>query len=112
MASQDEFADHVADLLSDLGTITYRLMFGGYGIYLDGRIIAIADDGVLYLKADDENREAFESRGMEPFRPFPDRDTTMSYYRVPDGALDDRDRLQELARTSMDAARRSAAKAT
>lgn len=100
----------MADLLSDLGNITYRLMFGGYGIYVDERIVGIADDGVLYLKADDENRPVFEAAGMEPFRPFPDRDTTMSYYRAPDEAMDDRDRLVELARTSLGAAQRSAAR--
>jgi DNA transformation protein and related proteins len=107
---EDEFCDHVADLLSPLGKITYRRMFGGFGIYVDGRIVAIADDGVLYLKADDENRPGFEAAGMEPFRPFPDRDTAMSYYQVPAEALDDQDRLIGLARTSLEAAQRSAAR--
>lgn len=108
MAKQDTFCDHVADLLSPLGAVTYRYMFGGYGIYVDGRIVAIVDDGELFLKADDENRPAFEDLDMEPFRPFPDRDSTMPYYRVPDDAMDDRDRLLDLARTSVAAAQRGA----
>ena len=112
MPTQDEFADHVASLLGDLGAITDRIMFGGYGIYADDRIIAIADGGALYLKADDENRQVFEDAGMPPFQPFPDRDTTMSYYRVPDEALDDPKRLLGLARVSLAAAQRSAAKTT
>lgn len=110
MPKQDEFCDHVADLLSPLGDITYRYMFGGYGIYVDERIVAIADEGQLYLKADDENRARFEELGMERFRPFPDRDSTMPYHRVPDDVLDDQDRLLELTRTSLEAAHRSAAR--
>ena len=110
MPREDEFCDHVADLLSPLGKITYRHMFGGFGIYVDGRIVAIADDGVLYLKADDQNRPRFETAGMEPFRPFPGRDTAMSYYQVPADALDDPRRLLALARTSLEAAGRSAAR--
>lgn len=110
MPKDDEFCNHVADLLSPLGKVTYRHMFGGFGIYVDGRIVAIADDDVLYLKADDENRPGFENAGMAPFRPFPDRDTTMSYYEVPVDALDDPDQLLPLARTSVEVARRSAAR--
>lgn len=110
MPTQDEFCDHVADLLAPLGDVTYRYMFGGYGIYVDERIVAIADDGVLYLKADDVNRPRFEELDMERFRPFPDRDSTMPYHRVPEEVLEDRDRLLELARTSLAAAHRSAAR--
>lgn len=110
MAKENEFCDHVADLLAPLGEVRYRHMFGGYGIYVDERIVAIADDGELYLKADDVNRPRFEKLGMEPFRPFPDKDTTMPYFRVPPDVLDDRKRLLRLARTSVAVAERSAAR--
>lgn len=110
MAKENEFCDHVADLLSPLGEVRYRHMFGGYGIYVDDRIVAIAADDELYLKADDENRPRFEKLGMEPFRPFPDRDTTMPYHRVPPEVLDDRKKLLKLARTSLAVAERSAAR--
>jgi len=108
LAKQDTFCDHVADLLAPLGAVTYRYMFGGYGIYVDGRIVAIVDDGELYLKADDVNRPGFEALGMSPFQPFSDRDSTMPYYRVPDETLDNQDRLLELTRTSLAAADRGA----
>ena len=45
---------------------------------------------------------------MSPFQPFPDRDSTMPYYRVPDDVLDDQDRLLALTRTSLEAADRGA----
>ena len=43
-------------------------MFGGHGLYLDGTIVGIVVDDVLYLKTDDETRRAFVERGLRPFR--------------------------------------------
>lgn len=110
MAKENEFCEHLVDLLSPLGEVTYRHMFGGHGIYVDGHIVAIAADAELYLKADEVNRPRFEELGMERFQPFPGRDTAMPYHRVAAEMLDDRDRLLELARTSVEVARRSAAR--
>ena len=88
-----QFCDHVVDLLAPLGRVTYRSMFGGWGFYVDGTIFAIADEEVLYLKADDENRPLNEAAGSGPFRPYPGRDTAMSYYEVPVEVFDDADAL-------------------
>jgi len=105
---EDPICEHLVDLLSPLGEVTYRRMFGGFGLYVDGRIVAIVDDGVLYLKADEVNRPRFEALGMAPFRPFPDKDTTMPYHEVPADLLDDQERLLELAGTAVAVAGRSA----
>ena len=37
MAKTNEFCDYLMDRLAPLGTPSYKFMFGGYGIYLDGR---------------------------------------------------------------------------
>lgn len=70
--------------------VTTRAMFGGHGLYVDNVIVAIVIDDVLYFKTDDTNREAFASRGLEPFRYITkEREVhVMSYYRAPDEALD------------------------
>lgn len=104
-----EFCDHVVDLLAPLGRVTYRSMFGGWGFYLDGLFFAVADEDVLYLKADDGNRPLYEAAGSGPFRPYPDRDATMSYYEVPAEVLDDAEALAEWARAALEAARRARA---
>jgi|SRR5215216_4992651 len=110
MPKQNEFCDYLMDLLAPLGRPSYRFMFGGYGIYLDGLIIGIVVDDVLLLRADAENRPDFEARGIEPFRPYPDKMTsTMPYYTVPDDVFEDQDVLLEWAGRSREAALRAQA---
>jgi DNA transformation protein and related proteins len=110
MPKQNEFCDYLMDILAPLGTPSYRFMFGGYGIYLDGVIIAIVVDDVLLLRADEENRPDFEARGIEPFRPYPDKMTsTMPYYTVPDDVFEDSDVFLEWAGRSREAALRAQA---
>ena len=49
------------------GPVTVRRMFGGAGIYADGTMFALVADGVIYLKADEQNVPAFEREQLEPF---------------------------------------------
>ena len=50
MAYNPEFVKYIADQLSNAGQITYRKMFGDYGMYLDGKIFAlICDDQLLTI---------------------------------------------------------------
>jgi DNA transformation protein len=66
----------------------------------------IADD-TLYLKVDDTNRRDFESRGMEPFRPYGERGETMHYYQVPPEVLEVPDELCRWAGKAITVARRT-----
>ncbi len=50
MASTLEFVEYVCDQISDAGVITYRKMFGEYGIYCDGKIIGLICDNMFYVK--------------------------------------------------------------
>lgn len=113
MAKTDPFCDHLVDVLRPLGLVTYRFMFGGYGMYADGVLFAIVDDGVFMLKADAESKAPFVERGIGPFQPDPRGKMTMPYFKVPDELLDDQDELLAWARIAVEAARRmAAAKAT
>lgn len=100
MAKTNEFCEYVADRLAPLGTVTYRFMFGGYAIYLDGLLIAIVADDALLLRADEENRGDFEARGIGSFRPDADKPGTMPYYQVPDDVFEDQDELLRWAERS------------
>ena len=40
MASKIEFVEFIVDQLQEAGLITYKKMFGEYGIYCDGKIFA------------------------------------------------------------------------
>lgn len=105
------FVDHVLDLLAPLGAPSSRAMFGGYGVYLDGRIVAIVVDDELYLKSDDATLPTFVARGMEPFAyEAQGRLAVMQYYRVGAEVLEQPGALLELARLSQAASARAAAK--
>jgi DNA transformation protein len=111
MPKQNEFCDHAVDLLAPLGTPSYRFMFGGYAIYLDGLIVAIVADDTLLLRADEENRGEYEARGIGPFQPYPEKGMRpMPYYAVPDDVFEDVDELLRWAGQSREAALRAQAR--
>ncbi|MCQ0986199.1 TfoX/Sxy family protein [Jiella marina] len=84
----DEF---LRDLFSSLPVISIRRMFGGKGIYSDGRIVAVVVGDELYLKSDDQAAERYEAAGLKRWvYPRPGKTPiTMPYYRLPDEAFDD-----------------------
>ena len=75
-------------------------MFGGAGLYRDGKMFGLVSDDVAYLKVDDSNREDFEKAGSSPFRPYVDKDRTMSYYEIPPDVLEYHAELGEWASRS------------
>ena len=94
MSVSPGFRDFVLEQLGRVAPgVTGRAMFGGLGLYADGRIFGLVDDDVLYLKVDDLTRPEFEAAGMGPFRPFGPDGEAMGYWRLPDGVLDDAEAL-------------------
>lgn len=57
MASKEEFVQYIADQLAEVGNITYRKMFGEYGIYCDGKIFALVCDNQLFVKITEAGRK-------------------------------------------------------
>jgi DNA transformation protein len=98
-------------LFSVFGPVEVRRMFGGAGIYADGRMFALVSDGVIYLKADAHNVLAFERERLEPFTyaTRAGRRGVMSYRRMPDRLYDDPDELAVWARAALAAAGRGGA---
>lgn len=89
MPVSDSFLDFILDQLASWGGVSSRKMFGGVGLFREGKIFGLIADDVVYLKVDDSNRDEFEAAGSEPFKPFPDKPNTMSYYEVPADILDE-----------------------
>ena len=106
MAVSEDYLIYVLDQLDSLGSVQSRRMFGGAGIYCRGVMFALVADDVLYLKVDDSNRGDFEAAGMEPFRPYPDKATVMSYYEVPADVLESKSELADWAEKALHAAER------
>jgi DNA transformation protein len=84
-----------------------RSMFGGVGIYNGDLFFALIDDDTLYFKVDDRTRPDFESRGMEPFRPYGPEGEVMQYYCLPAEVLEDAEALGDWAQRAMAVARRA-----
>jgi TfoX-like protein len=58
--------DDIRELFCVFGPVEVRRMFGGAGIYAEGRMFALVSDGVIYLKADAHNAPAFEREQLAP----------------------------------------------
>ena len=111
MTRDDDFAWH-RELLAALGRIDVRRMFGGAGLYADGRIVALVVEDVLYLKTDDASRDRFRDAGGRPFAyAGKGRTVETSYWTPPDDALDSGDAMAPWARLAREAALRAEAKA-
>lgn len=50
MASDLNLVEYVVEQLGGAGVITYKKMFGEFGIYCDGKIVGVICDNVLYVK--------------------------------------------------------------
>jgi DNA transformation protein and related proteins len=106
LRSSASFERFVLDQLADLGPVTSRKMFGGVGLYCGDVFFGIIARDELYLKVDEKTRERYERAGMHPFKPYPNRPTTMKYYGVPLEVLESGVELTRWARDAVDAASR------
>ena len=68
MSKDASFRDYVVhDLLSNFSGISSRAMFGGYGVYKDGKIFAIIANGELFVKGRKETEQFFKSNRSHQF---------------------------------------------
>lgn len=114
MANHREFVNHALDLVSLLGPVQARAMFGGHGLYCRGVMFGLLDDDELFLKTDDECRPRFEAAGCRRWV-YASKDGPMEtgYFRPPDEAHEDPEAMLPWSRLALDAAlRKAAAKAS
>ena len=101
MPVSEDFMEFCLDQLSGLGKVSAKRMFGGAGLYCNGKMFGLLANDVAYLKVDDSNRSAYEERGAGQFKPFPDKPVLMPYYEVPTDVLEDPVEFVEWAETSL-----------
>ena len=90
MTTDLSFVEYVAEQSQLQGRISHRKMFGEYGLYVDGKIVALACDNSLFVKATTATAELTGDLPRHP--PYPGA----SAYPVADELLDDPDRLRAL----------------
>jgi DNA transformation protein and related proteins len=104
MTTREGFLAFILDQLTDIDDITSRPMFGGIGLYAGAVFFGIIFHDILYLKVDDSTRPDYERAGMKPFTPYAPRKTTLQYYEVPAGVLENAEDLAAWARKAITAA--------
>ena len=110
MSNSKDFIAHVVELIRPAAA-SAKPMFGGPGIYIDQRIVALVVDDTLYIKTDDQTRPRFTDAGRPPFA-YAAHDGAMHqtrYYPGPDEALDSPLALADWIRLGADAAMRRSA---
>lgn len=88
MGSQLEFVQYVADQLREAGDITYRKMFGEYGVYCDGKIFALICEDQLFVKITEAGRKVWDD-----LQEIPPYEGAKPYYLVED--VEDRSLLSK-----------------
>lgn len=98
----------IRDLFQTLGSISIKRMFGGKGIFFEGRILAVEVDGEVLLKADSKSAPQFAAAGSSQWvyegKRIP---VKMPYWTIPDSAIDDPDEMEHWVMLAWDAALRA-----
>ncbi len=107
MALDTSFKDYILnDVISFLGNVRAKAMFGGYGVYWHDSFAALIADGELFTKANPELRVKYCRLGCHPFS-YAKKDgklAEMNYMSVPEEVLEDRELLRVRFNESLDLA--------
>ncbi|MGE3962431.1 MAG: TfoX/Sxy family protein [Dehalococcoidia bacterium] len=99
--------EEIVARLAPFADVSARFMFGGWGLYAEGVMFGLVDEGAVYLRIDDLNRPAFEAAGQQQWTyDMKGKVSPMPYFSLPPDAYDDPDAL----RTWFDSARAAAAR--
>ena len=104
----NDTCDYLIDQLSGWSVVIAKRMFGGHGLYQGGLMFAIVSDEDVYFKVDAQNRDDYAAAGMPPFTyEAKGRTVQLSYWRVPEEAIEDAEMLCQWAEKSHAAAQRA-----
>lgn len=102
------FVDTLPEVFERFGRVMARRMFGGHGVYHDGRMFALVLGDTLYLKTDAESAAHFDRLQLPAFSyERQGKLMQMSYREAPAEVFEDRDEAAIWARRAWEAALRS-----
>ncbi len=90
MASDISFVEYIVEQMEGAGEITYKKMFGEYGLYCNGTIIALICNDQLFIKPTEAGRSFINHAVEAP--PYPG---AKPYFLIED-QLDDREWIGNL----------------
>jgi len=92
-------AEAFIDNIVALGDVSSKKMFGGYGLFHDGKMFGLLDSkGRYFLKVDDGNRAEYEAENCV-------QHSRMPYFSLPDDVLSNKDLLISWAEKSIAASK-------
>lgn len=101
--------ESIREFFDQFGIVSVRRMFGGHGVFADGMMFALEQDGELYLKADDLTIPKLAAEQSEPFvYRSRGREIALSYWKLPERLYDEPDDFTSFARDAFGAAQRAA----
>ncbi|MBW8812739.1 MAG: TfoX/Sxy family protein [Caulobacterales bacterium] len=95
MATDRRTVDYIVGQIAGAGAVSARPMFGEYGVYCDGKMIAIIADEQLFLKPTPGARALAEDAAEVP--PYPG---AKPYLLIPADRWEDADGLTDLVRVT------------
>lgn len=93
MGSSQSTVDFMLDQVSQAGTVTAKKMFGEYGLYHEGKMVAVVCDDQLFIKPTAGGRTYIGT--PNEVQPFPQAKT---WFLIDGEQLEDREWLAQLVR--------------
>ena len=95
MASDIGFVEFITEQMEDAGEITFKKMFGEYGLYCNGIIMALICNDQLFIKPTEAGRSFIKDVVEAP--PYPG---AKPYFLIED-QFDDREWIGDLVRATV-----------
>ncbi len=101
--------DHALEMMQGLGGVRPQRMFGGFGLFKDGLMLAIWLGEQLYFKVDAQTAPDFDALGLPPFSyETRGRRASLNYRLAPPQAHDDAEVMLQWAKAAWACALRAA----
>lgn len=94
MSYSEEFVRYAVGQMGDEGEVTYRLMFGAYGLYSCGKFIGIVGKGQVYIKPTNAGKRIFPD-----IKSAPPYEGASDYFVLDE--LDDREKVTGFIRATV-----------
>ena len=104
-SQKQEFANFVVELMASFAPVQAKRMFGGFGIFWHGLMLAIIIEDKLYFKVDDVTEPRFAQRGLPRFQyESKGRTTSLRYCEAPPEVYDEPGHMAAWARLGYECA--------
>jgi len=102
MAVSESFLEFVKDQLQSLNELEFKKMFGGIGVFQNGKMFGLINSkDIFHLKADENLANDFIKMGGEKMGSKGKSKGGMPYYSIHENLLEDKDLLIDFAKKSI-----------